>query len=67
MERDKSERTIKGKDINQLVKEGLKKLGAPATVVEKPVEKKEVKKEVKKVEKKEEPVEEDAGLFGDLF
>ena len=66
---------IKGKDVQKLALEGLKKLGAgsaPAAVEAKPVEKKEEKKAPAKVEKKEEkkvepPPEEDEGGFGDLF
>lgn len=66
---------IKGKDVIQLARDGISKLGsggapsaAPAQA-EKPAEKKEDKKGAKKEEPKKEepPAEEDAGGFGDLF
>jgi ribosomal protein L12E/L44/L45/RPP1/RPP2 len=64
---------IKGKDVIQLARDGIAKLGsggaaaAPAQA-EKAAEKKEDKKAKKEEPKKEEPpAEEDAGGFGDLF
>jgi ribosomal protein L12E/L44/L45/RPP1/RPP2 len=65
---------INGKDVIQLARDGISKLGsgapsaAPAQA-EKAAEKKEDKKAAKKEEPKKEepPAEEDAGGFGDLF